>query len=302
MPIVDFSIIIPHKDSLDCLPRLLLSIPNSDKIEIIIVDNSTVHINKNDIGSTRCFQLLYSDPKRFAGGARNVGIEKANGTWLIFADSDDFFAPHAFDVFYSYLHSDEDLIYFKSDSVYDDTLEPSDRHLMFNAIVDSFLKGSSDEIKTKLTYLVPWGKMVRRKFILENKIRFDEILAANDVMFSTLTGYYAQKFSVDPNVVYVVTTRKGSLANREDLSVINSRYHVALKRNLFLKSHGLKKQQGSVMIYLKKSLHFGVHVFFSFLVDALKCRQNIFIGWRNWGKTIKTISLNEKKNQKYITR
>ena len=81
-----FSIIIPHRNSVNTLPRLFNSIPDRDDLEIIVVDNSPVPLKREQITTTRTFNLYYSEPNRGAGGARNVGIEQAKGKWFIFAD------------------------------------------------------------------------------------------------------------------------------------------------------------------------------------------------------------------------
>ena len=145
---IDFSIIIPQRKSLDSLPRLFKSIPVSDKIEVLLIDNSPEPISGKDVQTIHPFQLLHSNPHSFAGGARNIGLDNAHGKWLIFADADDFFTPQAFDIFYSHFADEEDLIYFKSDSVYDDTLEPSNRNSLFNAYIDDYVLGKIDDIKT----------------------------------------------------------------------------------------------------------------------------------------------------------
>ena len=53
MPTVDFTVIIPHKDSILSIGRLLSSIPISDNIEVLIIDNSTQLITRNTIGLNR---------------------------------------------------------------------------------------------------------------------------------------------------------------------------------------------------------------------------------------------------------
>lgn len=299
---ISYSIIIPHKNSLDTLPRLFKGIPERSDIEILLVDNSEEPITKEQVGVNREYQLLWSQPERFAGGARNVGVEHAVGKWLIFVDADDFLLPEAFTHFDKYLESDYDLIYFKSESVYDDTLEQSDRNVMFNGYVERFIRGEMSELDCRLAYLVPWGKMVRRELVLKNNIKFDEVLAANDVMFSTLTGFYSEKFTVDENPVYVITTRRASLANRWDLPVVEARYTVALRRNQFLKAKGLRDNQGSVMLYFYKVRQFGARPLLHFLWLAIKYRQNIFIGAGNWIGTFKRIQKNEDKNEKYLVK
>lgn len=299
----DFTIIIPFRDSINSIYRLLNTIPSSEKIEIIIVDNSIEPLTKESICSEKHFTLIYSQPNHYAGGARNIGIEHAHGKWLIFADADDYFTDNAFDIFYSYVDSEYDLIYFKVDSVYDDNiLKKSDRHVIFNALIDSYLDGRCSSLETRLKYLPPWGKMIKRKLVENNEILFDEVLAANDVMFSTLVGFYAKHFCVDIHKVYIVTTRKGSLANRLDKQAIKSRFHVALRRNMFLKKHQLSKMQSSVMVYLYRGFKLGLNTFLYFLFLSIKYHQNIFIGWKNWFKTFMTLRKREIVNKDYLTK
>lgn len=297
----NYSVIIPHYNSLDSLPRLLNSIPERKDIEVIVVDNSPQRILVSDVNSTRSFKLLYSSNSRFAGGARNEGIKVAKGNWLIFADADDFFTPEAFDVFASYSESVYDLIYFKVKSVYDDTLLPANRNEMYCKVIDNYNLGVADELTTRLSYLVPWGKMVRRELVLANDIWFDEVIASNDVMFSTKVGFNAHNFTVNNRFVYVVTTRAGSLINRRDFDVIKSRYLVAIRRNLYLREHGLKDKQGSIMLFLYSALQFGLIPFIRFCSLAIKHNQNPFIGYRNWFNTYKKRRKENKMNKKYIT-
>ena len=297
-----YSVIIPQRNSINTLARLISSIPVRDDIQIILVDNSHQEISKSHFDANQDYQLLHSAPNRFAGGARNMGLDYAKGKWLIFADADDFFPEKAFDIFDSYVSSEYDLIYFKSDSVYDDTLLPSDRANMFSQIIDDYKNGQISEITARISFAVPWAKMIRKSLVDEHKVRFDEVLAANDVMFSTLTGYYAKKFCVDDRIVYTVTVREGSLSRRRDFDVIYSRYKVFLRKNEFLKSHGLSKEQTSVMYYIYKSFPYGMGKVWMMLCDAYKYKQNIFVGFRNWIRTFLLTSREDKRDKKYIKR
>lgn len=298
----NYSIIIPQRDSISTIPRLIESIPAREDIEIVVVDNSPDSITKSDIKTSRDFELCHSESRRFAGGARNVGIENSTGKWLIFADSDDFFEKNAFNIIDEYINSEYDLIYFGCNSVYDDTLLPSDRHIMFQGIIDNYVSGAANEMKTRLYHVVPWAKMVRRSLVEEHNIRFDEVMAANDVYFSTQVAYYSKSFHADARPIYVVTTRKGSLANRWNYNILKSRYVVGLRRNQFLKQHGLSKYQVSVMMYLQKALEMNFSTLVEFIVLGIKYRQNFLVGIGNWLKTKKKIDKSDKIKSKYIVK
>lgn len=295
------SVIIPFKNSLDTLPRLLDSIPDDEDIEIILVENSDIPLDRNELNLGASIKLLNCPSNRYAGGARNIGLDNCHGEWVVFADADDFFSKNAFEVFKDTIaRSQAELIYFKVESVFDDTLKPSNRGDMWNSLIDSYLKAEIDETDARLNYVVPWGKLIKKDLIDRHKIRFEEVLASNDTMFSTKCGYFARSFEAIPKSVYVVTTRKGSLANRRDINALKSRYQVTIRRNEFLCSHNLSDRQGSIMRFLFESIKFGPLKFFQFLGTAIKHRQNPFIGYRNWYLTFKFIKKDDKEKSKYL--
>lgn len=300
--IVNYSVIIPQRGSIDTLPRLLNSIPQRDDVEIIIVDNSPVPIDKDQIGINREFILLWSPPEHFAGGARNVGLEHAKGKWLIFADADDYFANGAFDSFDRYYSSDAEIVYFCVDGIYPDTGKHADRGDIYTKAVKDFLRGKSSETTMRLVYSVPWGKMIKRKLVEQHNIKFDEVIAANDVYFSLLIGYYANKITADDSIIYVVTVSRGSLTRRRDFSVMLSRYKVTLRYNRFVKDHGFGTFQKSIMIYFYNARSYGIMPLVKMVGLAIKYRQNIFIGASQWINSLyKTKNLNKKESE-YITK
>lgn len=283
------------------IPRLLNSIPERPDIEIILVDNSENPILKSDINSSREYHLIHADSKRYAGGARNEGLKYAKGKWIIFADADDFFTSNAFDSFDKYKESDADLVYFKANAIYEDSTELCDRGRFISAAVTKYLSGEISEISARLLNLSPVCKLINHEFIKINQIKFDEVVAANDTMFSTYAGYFAKHFYVENEFVYTITTSKGSLVFRRDIPTMKSRYLVTLERNKFLKEHNLSNEQGSVMRYLFFSVKCGFKTFWNFMSLSIKYKQNIFIGYRNWIKTAYYYSL--KKHEKtFITK
>lgn len=300
---VDFSVIIPHRDSLHLLPKLFSSIPDSDKIEVILVDNSPIPITLQqirNIGGERNISLLFSSPERGAGGARNVGMENAHGKWLIFADADDYFAENAFDCFYRHFNSKAEIVYFCAIGKYIDTGEYSSRGEAYTNLVRGYLNGKCSENDIKFGHKVPWGKMIKRNLVNLHCLMFDEIRAGNDAFFSITSAYFAQKIEAVDFVTYIVTVSKGSLTMKRNYEVIKSRLYSTLHCNQFLKQHGHSAMQHSIMYALYASRNYGFKAFFEFCRMIIKFRQNPFIGCENWLKTLKKYSAQNKKDKKYI--
>lgn len=298
----DFSIIIPHSNSLHFLPKLFSTLPVSDKIEIILVDNSEYPINKDDVKTDRHFVLFYSSPKRGAGGARNEGIKHAHGKWLIFIDADDYLPNDAFEIFYSKIDSDAEVIFFGMDGIYLDTGERSNRGDTYTQLVKDFLNGKKSEMDIRLRFASPCSKMVSRELVKRHDIQYDEVVASNDVYFSLLTGYYAKKIEAVDKITYIATVSKGSLTKRRDYEAVKSRFLVNLRQNKFLKEQKLSKYQVSIMLYLFQTRQFGLKKTIEFIKLLIKYRQNPFIGFSRWFSTFFTFKKNEKKDGKYLTK
>lgn len=278
----EISVIIPQRNSIDTLPRLFDSIPVSEKIEIIVVDNSPTPITKNDINIDREYALYWADPQRFAGGARNVGVEHAHGKWLVFADADDFFTGGAFDTFFSLIEDEADVIYFGMTGMYEATGEFSPRGDYYTKRVRDYLSGQIDENRIRFGFGSPCSKMVRKSLVDEYQIKYDEVVACNDSFFAMNVGYYAKKIKAVDFIVYVATVSRGSLTRRRDFNALHSRYLVKLRINDFFKRHGVGKYQGKIMPNFVDCVKVAPTKIFKLLAEAIKYRQNLFRGVSFW--------------------
>ena len=205
-----YTLIIPHKNIPQLLQRCLDSIPQRNDVQIIVVDDDS----SPDIVDFEHFpgkerddvEIILTKEGKGAGYARNCGLKRAKGEWLIFADADDFFLPNFLDTLDMYCNTDYDLITFRAEST-DNTLKsvPS-RQWNYEIIAENM-----DLELLKYRNDIPWAKMVSTKLVQENRIRFDETPAANDVMFSAYVDYYAHKVTACSTSIYCATVRGDSL-------------------------------------------------------------------------------------------
>ena len=118
---INYSIIIPHKNIPDLLQICLDSIPERDDIEIIVVDDNSDEeiISKSDfpgLERSDC-KVIFTKEGKGAGYARNVGLDNANGKWILFADADDYFVDDFLIILDKYSILEFDTIYFKLKSI-----------------------------------------------------------------------------------------------------------------------------------------------------------------------------------------
>lgn len=219
-----FSIIIPHKDIPDLLMRCLKSIPVSEDIQVIVVDDNSAdadtYLERYPELSRPYLEFVRTTKGGGAGYARNVGLEHAKGKWIIFADADDFFVENMSDIIYSYVDSEADVIYFKIKSVLSEDINIAtirDAHV--NKNIDQYLL-DGDEWPVRAQMFGPVAKMIKRNLMVKYNIRFDEVMYADDAYCSLQIGYYARTIQVVNRVLYVVTYRPNSQT-----------YHFCLKPN-----------------------------------------------------------------------
>ena len=247
-----FSIIIPHYDIPDLLMRCLKSIPVSEDIQVIVVDDNSpdadTYLERYPELSRPYLEFIRTTKGGGAGYARNVGLDHAKGKWLLFADADDFFVDNMYDIISAHVESNADVIYFQKRAVYsDDINRKSPRSGYIDKIMDIYLK-TGDELPIRTRYYAPWAKMIKKCLVEKYDIRFEEIMYANDAFFSIYVGFYAKKIEAIDTVLYVVTAREGSLTSElcKKPDELRTRADVAFRSDRFLLQHNMLQKRASV--------------------------------------------------------
>lgn len=213
--IINYTIIIPHKNSTDLLEYCLSSIPVRDDVQVIVVDdNSDVdkvdfdHFPKWNGANFKCY---FTKEGKGAGYARNVGLDHVKGKWVLFVDADDFLLPSINEIFDECVDSEADIIYFRPKAVMlEDRELPSNRADAYNALIDEY-EESHDENNLRCRFFSPTCKFVRCSLIEQHCIRFEEIKYSNDNLFAVLIGCNAQTIEVRDETYYVITECDNSL-------------------------------------------------------------------------------------------
>ncbi len=259
-----------------------MSIPKIKSLEVIVIDDRSTdkigdfHILKTHKAFKHIIFLSNDLEKKGAGTCRNIGIKHSTGDWVLFADSDDYFIEGFYNIISSYLNSSNSVVFFKSTSIYIDTGKIATRHEPFCMRLDNYQtnKDLKSELELRYKIEVPWSKLIKKEFIIQNNIIFEEVVASNDLLFSTKIGFFMKDFEVSTKVIYVVTRNFNSLTVDSSEDVYDSRFHEKEKYFNFLQSilsfEELKLVNISFLDVLLKSWRYGIVKFIQVFLYIIK--------------------------------
>ena len=166
----NFSFIIPHKNIPQLLQRCIDSIPKWDDIQIIVVDDNSdpTIVNFEDLFSIAdpIVDIVLTKEGYGAGYARNVGLSKARGKWLLFADADDYFTSQLPLFLLNYKDSSADIIFITNNTVDCETGKTLDVDLKVTSLLNECTPNNNyDPLRYKAQ--PPWTKMVKRELIFK---------------------------------------------------------------------------------------------------------------------------------------
>lgn len=248
---MNYSFIIPHKNTPNLLKRCIDSIPKRPDVEVIIVDDnsdaSIVNFDNFPCSNNSNVKVVITKEGLGAGYARNKGLEIAQGRWLVFADSDDYFISDKLsEMMDCYVNSSVDIVYFNVECLYSDSLSPApNADKQYKQVVE----GAEAETKCRYKLNVPWGKFVKRELVMSNGIRFDETKVANDRMFSLRTGILASMVAVNNTPIYVWLVREGSLTTIRSKEYALLHLNVSVSANKMLEEYSLDSYRTNLFLF-----------------------------------------------------
>ncbi|SCZ76096.1 glycosyltransferase family 2 protein [Pseudobutyrivibrio xylanivorans] len=214
------SVVMPVYNTGELLNESIGNILNQTytNIELLCVDDASDDALTKDILNGYAehddrVKLTFLDENVGAGGARNVGLKKAKGKYILFFDSDD--SANYEMIEKMYILSEEHQL---DMCVCAAIVVDSDTDGYIGVVIPTNIAGVTDKVFSLdelgidgLTYWnpAPWNKLIRTEFILENKIEFQEIPSCNDVYFSTLCALNAKKIMYCENGNPLVKYRSG---------------------------------------------------------------------------------------------
>lgn len=232
-----FGVIIPTFNSVhtlhQCLDPLILSLSPTDKILVIddaSTDGTRELINEFKLNDPRI--VFLDNPSRGPNAARNLGIDVIDTDYILFVDSDDHLSPDAIGILRRHICASwPDIVVMG--------------YCFFDPVINAILTKTSEKSKLlsldkswiiKYAFLsrayghVCWNKVVSRKLVMENQIRFlPDLVHGRDSLFSKQIAIHASSLLVIPDVLYISLSRSLSFSRSFSLINIDSAIDCALQ-------------------------------------------------------------------------
>lgn len=206
------SIIVPAYNVGNCITGCLESLRNQDfeDYEVIVVNDgsqdNTFKVVEDYVAKTKLENFhLFSQSNGGVSSARNLGIDKAKGDYLMFVDADDTIEPDSLSKIASYLDNSSfipDLVLFgihiSSIGGTESDLISFDYQEITN--VPEFL---TEFKQNDLAFGGPWGKLYRREVVVTNHLKYDKTYRRHeDMLFTLQFAPHCKRIATLPVMVY----------------------------------------------------------------------------------------------------
>lgn len=200
----------------DLLDSIIHQTMDYREIEVIMVDDVSTDNSRQIMDEyankyENFISVKLDKNNKIAGTARNEGVKRARGTYLMFADADDIFPKNACELLYNeieeknadfitanYINMDQD------GKVWDNPIFDKEKYPNFELSITDYTK-SFFILNSSVC-----NKIFTKAFVQENNIKFLEGVPAEDAYFTTSCLMKAKKVYYLADVIYYYRQRNKS--------------------------------------------------------------------------------------------
>ena len=217
---MNYYIIIPAYNAEKTIKKCVQSIMKQTcpEWEAIVIDdgsNDRTYLLTKELAEHENRIRVFTQKNMGPGIARNIGIGKATGDFIIFLDADDYLEPDYIDCI------DEIIQKEKADIVVIDNFYENERGIVYRTErLSNFAFLSKRElIAAQMTGKLPWGawrKVVKHQILKENEIWFSSDQVGEEAVYSFNVFYYAQKIAFAKKCIYHYVNYSQSQSKKGD--------------------------------------------------------------------------------------
>lgn len=207
------SIIVPVYNEEKRIKKCIDSLINQtySNIEILIINDGSTDNTLNILNEYDDSRIIVTTIKNIGrGGARNIGIKKSSGKYLMFVDSDDYVDENIVKKLYNNLiNENSDISICNIIKKYKNTEE---KFLNYNHYTDDSV------VNFMISHLGPTARLYKRDLFVKNNVYFLENCIYEDLATMPILGMYIKKVSHIDEYLYYYIIREESAMNQTKYS------------------------------------------------------------------------------------
>lgn len=222
----DLSIIIPAYNCEKYIERCVKSIINqkNNLIEIIIINDgstdNTLEICKNLENQYKNIKIIDQENSGVSY-SRNIGVEKANGKYIMFVDADDYIEENSLEEIQELIQENIDVLryshYIKEKN--------RDTAIIFENKTCNLIENKTDFFKDffqQTNQNMIWGQAIKKE-LLKNVKLHENIFFAEDLLFNSQLYNKCQNIKYTKTILYNYKQNEGSVTRNYKNSKVKSK-------------------------------------------------------------------------------
>jgi len=272
---VKISVIIPVYNVENYLAECLDSVvaQNLDNYEILCIDDGSEDSSGkilDDYANRYPHVQAFHTVNRGLGAARNYGLKRAHGQYVLFVDSDDYIQNNSLRYLYEQASSlDLDILHFDGDIIYEDANLEQQFGKLKSRYALSRSREYSDVTDGQKMYCdmqkggdhreVSWLQLLRRDFLERNNLLFPEGMLHEDIIFDFACLALAQRVSHRKRNVYMYRIRNSSIITSPiSEKTVYSKFRCYLEYSLLAAKLPLRDETAKYAMRMLRGLQRGV--------------------------------------------
>ena len=247
------SIIVPFYNVEQYIDRCIQSLITQTyrNIEILLVDDcspdNTLEIAKKYTKTDARIKILQYEKNRGLGGARNYGIQNANGEYVLFVDSDDYIEANTIERLYEKAKNNNLCVleanYLKEGESNTEILPIRDY------FVNKVLSGKEYWESIPIAPVVAWNKFYKLSFLKENNIAF-KLRKFEDVAFTAEVFMQAKRvMNIDFPFYHYIVRENSIMTETTSISHLEDAYALIKDMKTLFKDNHENEQMKKSYLY-----------------------------------------------------
>ena len=268
-----FSIIIPVFNSEKFIKECVQSVlsQNFNNLEIILIndystDRSGKICKELKLKNLNKLKLIQNKKNLGVGASRNIGLNLANGKYIIFLDSDDYLIQNSLDYLYKRIKLKD-----YPEVIFNHIIQNKEPKTNLNILKyfgekklfkNQFLNKT---IKKNIILNECWRIVVSKNLIIRNKINFENIKIAEDVSFVFKILTHMKNIIINKNKFLFHRSRLDSLKYTKGADAALAYYIVYNEIQNYKKKNKNQKEIFDYLDILEENIKLNMKIYFSIL-------------------------------------